>query len=78
MAAQPLAILSPPEEVGGDEHEEVMVSKHMVVEIGGVMACDGGKGMMGSMQMNKENELLQQQQPHQQQPQLPGATASTT
>ena len=33
------------------------------------MACDGEKGMM---EMNKEEELLQQQ-PNQQQPQLPGA-----
>ena len=62
LAAQPLALLSPPEEVGGDDHEEVMVSKNMVVEIGGVMACrDGGKGMIGSMQMDKEEELIQQQ-----------------
>ena len=38
------------------------------------MACDGGKGMIGSMQLDKEQELLQQQ-PHQQQPQLPGAAA---
>ena len=38
LAAQPLALLSPPEGVTGDEHEEVMVSKNMVVEIGGVMA----------------------------------------
>ena len=73
LAAHPLALLSPPEEVGGDELEGVMVSENMVVEIGGVMACDGGKGMMESMQMDKEEELLQQQQPKQQQPQLPGA-----
>ena len=53
-------LLSPPEEVGGDEHEEVMVSKNMVVEVGGVMACDGGRGMMESMQMDKRKELLQQ------------------
>ena len=72
MAAQPLALLSPPEEVGGDKHEGVMVSKNVVVEVGGVMACDGGKGMMESMQMDKEEGLLQQQ-PKQQQPQLPGA-----
>ena len=72
LAAHPLALLSPPEEVGGDELEGVMVSENMVVEIGGVMACDGGKGMMESMQMDKEEELLQQQ-PNQQQPQLPGA-----
>ena len=52
LAAQPMALLSPPEEVGGDKHEEVMVSKNMVVEIGGVMACDGEKGMMGSTQMD--------------------------
>ena len=74
LAAQPLGLLSPPEAVGGDEHEGVMVSKNMVVEIGGVMACDGGKGMIESMQMDKEEELLQQQ-PKQQQPQLPGAAA---
>ena len=74
VEAQALALLSPPEEVGGDYREEVMVSKNMVVEIGGMMACDGGKGMMESMQMDKEKELLQQQ-PHQQQPQLPGAAA---
>ena len=72
LAAQPLALLSPPEEVGGDEHEGLMVSMNMVVEIGGEMACVGAKGMMGSMQMDKEEELLQQQ-PNQQQPQLPGA-----
>ena len=53
---------------------KVMVCKNMVVEIGGVMAYDREKGMMGSMQMDKEEELLQQQ-PHQQQPQLPGAAA---
>ena len=74
LAAQPLALLSPPEEVGGDEHKEVILSKNMVVEMGGVMACDGGKGMMGSMQMDKEEEPVQQ---HQQQPQLPGAAAPT-
>ena len=72
LAAQPLALLSPPEEVGRDEHEGVMVSKNVVVEVGGVMACDGEKGMMEFMQMGKEEELLQQQ-PNQQQPQLPGA-----
>ena len=77
LAAQLLALLSPTEKVGGDEHEEVMVFKNIVVEIGGVMACDGGKGMMGSMQMDKEKEPLQPQ-PHQQQPQLPGAAAPTT
>ena len=71
-AAQPLALLSPPEQVGGDEHEGVIVCKNMVVEVGGVMACDGGKGIMESTQMDKEEELLQQQ-PNQQQPQLPGA-----
>ena len=74
LAALPLVFLSPPEEVGGDEQEEVMVSKNMMVEIGGVMEFDGGKGMMESMQMDKEKELLQQQ-PHQQQPKLPGAAA---
>ena len=42
------------------------------------MSCDVGKGMMESMQIdksmqiNKEEEMLQQQ-PNQQQPQLPGA-----
>ena len=36
LAAQPLALLSPPGEVGGVEHEDVMVSKNMVVEVGGV------------------------------------------
>ena len=60
LAAQLLTLLSSPEEVGGDDLEEVMVSKNKVVEIGGVMACDGGKGMMGSMHMDKEEELLQQ------------------
>ena len=65
-------LLWPPEEVGGDKHEEVVVSKNMVVEIGRVMARDGEKGMMGSMKMGKENELLHQQSP-QQLPQLPGA-----
>ena len=74
MAAKPLALLSPPEEVGGDKHEGVIVSENMVVEVGGVMACDGGKGMMESLQMDEEKELLRQQ-PHQQQPQLPGAAA---
>ncbi len=49
LAAQPLALLSPPEQVGGDEHKEVMVSENMV-EIRGVMACDRGEGMMGSGQ----------------------------
>ena len=45
----------------------------MVVEVVGVMACDERKGMMmQSTQIEKEKELLQQQ-PHQQQPQLPGA-----
>ena len=45
-----------------------------MVEVGGVMACDGGKRMMESMQMDKEKELLRQQ-PHQQQPKLPVAAA---
>ena len=35
-----------------------------MVEVGGVMACDGQKGMMESMQMDKEKELLRQH-PHQ-------------
>ena len=48
----------------------MMVSENMV-KVGGVMACDGEKGVE-SMQMDKEEELLQQQ-PNQQQPQLPGA-----
>ena len=39
-------LLSPPLEVGGVEHEGVLVSENLVVEIGGVAACDGGKGMM--------------------------------
>ena len=72
LAAGPLALLSPPEEVGGDEHEGVTVSENMVVVIGGMTACDGGKGIMESIQMDKKEELLQQQ-PNQQQPQLPGA-----
>ena len=41
----------------------------MVVEIGGVVACAGGKEMM---EMDKNEELLHQQ-PNQQQPQLSGA-----
>ena len=76
LAAKPLALLSPPEEVGGDEHEGVFVCENMVVEVGGVMACDGEKGNMESMQMDKGKELLRQQL-HQQQPQLPGAAAPT-
>ena len=76
LAAKPLALLSPPEEVGGDKHEGVLVCENMVVEVGGVIACDGEKGMMESMQMDKEKELLRQQT-HQQQPQLPGAAAPT-
>ena len=76
LAAKPLALLSPPEEVAGDEHERVVVCENMVVEVGGVMACDGERGMMESMQMDKEKELPRQQ-PHQQQPQLPGAAAPT-
>ena len=44
-----------------------------MVEVGRAMACDGEKGMMGSMQMDKQKELLQQQ-PQQHQPQLPGTT----
>ena len=74
VGAQQLPLLSPREEVGGDEHEEVMLSKNMVVEIGGVMACDREKRMMASIQMDNEKELLQQQPQHQQ-PQLPGAAA---
>ena len=76
VEAQQLPLLSRPEEVGGDEHQEVMVSKNMVVDIGRVMARDGEKGMMGFMQMDTEKELLQQP-PHQQQLQLPGAAAPT-
>ena len=76
LAAKPLALLSPPEEVGGDENEGVIVCKNMVVEVGGVMACDGEKRMMASMQMDEEKELLWQQPP-QQQPQPPGAAART-
>ena len=69
VEAQQLPLLSPPQQVGGDEHEGVLVSENMVVEVRGVMACDGEKGMM---EMDKKEELLQQQ-PNQQQPQLPGA-----
>ena len=69
MESQRLPLLSPPQEVGGDEHEKVMASMNTVVEVGGVMACDGGKWMM---EMDKKEELLQQQ-PNQQQPRLPGA-----
>ena len=58
--------------MAGDEHEKVMASKDMVVDIGGVMACDGGKGMMVSTQKDKEEELLKQQ-PNQQQPQIPSS-----
>ena len=72
LAARPLALLSPPEEAGGDEHEGVIVCENMVVEVGGVMACDGGKGTMESKQMDKEKELLRQQP---QQPRLPGTAA---
>ena len=46
-----------------------MVSENMVAEIGGVVACDGGEGMI---EMDKKDELAQQQL-NQQQPQLPGA-----
>ena len=60
VEAQQLPLLSPPEEVGGDKHEELMVSKNMMAKIGGVVACDGRKGMMGSMQIDNEKELLQQ------------------
>ena len=74
VAAQPFPLLSSPEEVGGDEHEEVVVSKNMVVEVGRVMARDGGNGMVRYMQMNNRKELIQQQ-PQQQQPHLPGAAA---
>ena len=62
VEAQQLPLLSPPQDFGGDDHEEVMASMNTVVEVGGVMACDGEKGMM---EMNKEEELLQQQ-PNQQ------------
>ena len=72
LPARSLPFLSPLEELGEDEHVGVMVSKNVVVQVGGVMVCDGRKGMMKSMQMDKEEELLQQQ-PNQQQPQLPGA-----
>ena len=75
VAAQLMPLLSPPEKVGGDKHEEVVVSENMVVEVGRVTARVGGKGMPGSMQMNKKKELLQQQQQPQQRPQLPGAAA---
>ena len=43
LVAQPLTLLSPPEEVDGDEHEGVMASKNVVAEVGEVMARDGGK-----------------------------------
>ena len=43
VEAHQLPLLSPPEKMGGNEHEKVMVSIDMVVEIGGVMAWDGGK-----------------------------------
>ena len=33
VAAQPRALLSPPEEVGGDENEGVIVCENMVVEV---------------------------------------------
>ena len=49
--------------------KKVVVFQNMVVEVRRAMARDGEKGMMGSMQMDKERELLQQQ-PHRQQPQL--------
>ena len=75
MEAQQLPLLVPPEEVSGDEHEEVVLSENMVVDVGRVMAGDWEKGMLGSMQMDHQKELLQQQ-PHQQQPQLPGAATA--
>ena len=34
VEAQQLPLLSPPQEVGGDEHEEVMASMNTVVEVG--------------------------------------------
>ena len=68
VGAQQLPLLSPPQEVGGDEHEGVMVSENMVVDIE-VVACDKGKGMMGVA----KKEELPQQHPNQQQPLLPGA-----
>ena len=74
LGAQPLALLSPSEEVGGDENEGVLVCKNMVVEIGEVMACDRGGRMMESTQIDKEKEL-RRQKPHQQQPRLPGDDA---
>ena len=49
-----------------------MVSENMVVEAERVIVRHGGKGMMGSMQMDKQKELRQQPQQH---PQLPGAAA---
>ena len=69
VEAQQLPLLSPPQEVGGGEHERVLVSENMVVEIGGVAACDGEKGVM---EMDKKDQLLQQR-PNQLQPQLPRA-----
>ena len=56
--AQELPLPSPPKEVGGYKQEEVMVSNNTVIEIGGVMANDRGKTIMGSMQMDK-NQLFQ-------------------
>ena len=76
MEAQQFPLPSLPEEVGGDEPEEMTVSKNTVVEVGRVMACDGGKKMMESVQMDKVKWPLQQQL-QQQQPQLPGATPRT-
>ena len=72
LAAQPLALQLLPEEVGGDEHEDVMASKKSSGRDWRGMACDRGRGMMRSMQMDKEEELLQQQ-PNQQQPQQSSA-----
>ena len=63
-----MPLLSPPEEVGGNEHEGVVVSENMVVETGKVTVRDGGIGMMGSRQIDNQKELFQQQQ-QQQQPQ---------
>ena len=58
VEAQQLPLLSPPEEVGGDAHEEVVVSENRGVEIGSVMARDGEKRMMGSMQMDKHTSMF--------------------
>ena len=73
VEAQQLPLLSLPEKYG-DEQEEVVVAEKMY-EVGRVMARDGEKEMMGSMRIDKQKDLLQQQPQPQQRPQLPGAAA---